>query len=158
MCQQNHEASRMQCEEVLREVFDKMEKSISNGSYLKPGGYQQYRDTLRHLSNDYSTRTHSQIMVQFNMHALLTFNCSGSSQQHLAALINIFHSDVVTVMKLKHENIYSLPGLQICLLLMFSLKHKTKNSEECTCYFLSKQQFVMIRDVKLETLKKKHHE
>ncbi len=66
------------------------------------------------------------------MHALLTFNCSGSTQQHLAALINIFHADVVTVMKLKHENIYTLPGLQICLLLLFSLKHKTKNAEECT--------------------------
>ncbi|XP_058604645.1 guanylate-binding protein 1-like [Onychostoma macrolepis] len=64
MCQQNHEASRMQCEEVLREVFDKMEKSISNGSYMKPGGYQQYRDTLRHLSSDYRARTHSQIMSE----------------------------------------------------------------------------------------------
>uniref|UniRef100_A0A8C2DSW3 GB1/RHD3-type G domain-containing protein n=1 Tax=Cyprinus carpio TaxID=7962 RepID=A0A8C2DSW3_CYPCA len=64
MCQQNHDASRMQCEEVLREVFDKLEKNISNGSYLKPGGYQQYRDTLRHLTNDYRARTHSQIMSE----------------------------------------------------------------------------------------------
>ncbi len=65
MCLQNHEASRMQCEEVLREVFDKMEKSISNGSYLKPGGYREYKDTLRLLIEDYRARTHSQIMVQF---------------------------------------------------------------------------------------------
>ncbi|XP_043076971.1 guanylate-binding protein 1 [Puntigrus tetrazona] len=64
MCQQNHEASRIQCEEVLREVFDELEKSVSNGSYLKPGGYQQYRDSLRHLTSDYRERTHSQIMSE----------------------------------------------------------------------------------------------
>ncbi|XP_050985109.1 guanylate-binding protein 1 isoform X2 [Labeo rohita] len=61
-CQQNQEASRMQCEDVLRDVFDKMEKSISDGSYLKPGGYQQYRDTLTQLTWDYRARTDSQIM------------------------------------------------------------------------------------------------
>ncbi|XP_073702962.1 NACHT, LRR and PYD domains-containing protein 1b allele 2-like [Garra rufa] len=52
--QQNREASRMRCEEVLRDVFDKMEKSISDGSYLKKrGGYQKYRDTLAQLTSDY---------------------------------------------------------------------------------------------------------
>ncbi|XP_059357404.1 guanylate-binding protein 1-like [Carassius carassius] len=64
MCQQNLEASRMQCEEILREVFDKLDKSISNGSYLKPGGCRQYSDTLSHLSSDYRARTHSQIMCE----------------------------------------------------------------------------------------------
>ncbi|XP_052387402.1 guanylate-binding protein 1 [Carassius gibelio] len=64
MCQQNHEASRSQCEEVLLVVFDKLEKSISNGSYLKPGGNQQYRDTLTQLTSDYRAKTHSQIMSE----------------------------------------------------------------------------------------------
>ncbi|KAK2900652.1 hypothetical protein Q8A67_008767 [Cirrhinus molitorella] len=64
MCQQNHEASRIQCEEVRCDVFDKMEKSFSIGLYLKPGGYRQYRDTLAQLTNDYRARTHSQIMSE----------------------------------------------------------------------------------------------
>lgn len=77
------------------------------------------------------------------MHALLTFNCSGRSQQHLAALINIFNADVITVMKLKHKN--------LCADVIF-LKAQNKNF---TYFFLSKKQFIMIRAVKLETLKKK---
>lgn len=63
MCQQNYQASLIQCEEVLREVFDKLEKSISDGSYLKPGGYGEYRDTLTQLTNDYREKTLSQITV-----------------------------------------------------------------------------------------------
>ncbi len=65
MCQQNHQVSVMQCEEVLREVFDKLEKSISDGSYLRPGGYQQYIDMLTQLTNDYRAKTQLQITVQF---------------------------------------------------------------------------------------------
>ncbi|KAK2900601.1 hypothetical protein Q8A67_008716 [Cirrhinus molitorella] len=64
MCQQNREASRKQCEEVVRDVFDKMENRISDGSYQKPGGYRQYRDTLTQLTSDYRARTHSQIMSE----------------------------------------------------------------------------------------------
>ncbi|XP_058613771.1 guanylate-binding protein 1-like [Onychostoma macrolepis] len=61
MCQQNHQVSVMQCEEVLHEVFDKLEKSISDGSYLRPGGYQQYIDMLTQLTNDYRAKTQLQI-------------------------------------------------------------------------------------------------
>ncbi|XP_067217981.1 guanylate-binding protein 1-like [Chanodichthys erythropterus] len=64
MCQQNHEASLMQCEEVLREVFDTLEKGISDGSYLKAGGYRQYRDKLAQLTKEYRARTQSQIMCE----------------------------------------------------------------------------------------------
>ncbi|XP_018972065.1 guanylate-binding protein 1-like [Cyprinus carpio] len=64
MCQQNHEASRIQCEEVRQEVFGKLEKSFSDGSYLKPGGYRQYRDMLTQLTSDYRAKTHSQIMSE----------------------------------------------------------------------------------------------
>ncbi|KAK9979972.1 hypothetical protein ABG768_013374 [Culter alburnus] len=64
MCQQNHEASLMQCEEVLREVFDTLEKGISDGLYLKAGGYRQYRDKLAQLTNEYRARTQSQIMCE----------------------------------------------------------------------------------------------
>ncbi|XP_073692971.1 guanylate-binding protein 1-like [Garra rufa] len=64
MCKQNYEASRMQCEEVKCDVFDKMEKSFSNGLYFKPGGYRQYRDTLTELTNDYRARTRTQIMSE----------------------------------------------------------------------------------------------
>ncbi|XP_048066573.1 guanylate-binding protein 1-like [Megalobrama amblycephala] len=64
MCQQNHEVSLMQCEEVLREVFDPLEKGISDGLYLKAGGYRQYRDKLAQLTNEYRARTQSQIMCE----------------------------------------------------------------------------------------------
>uniref|UniRef100_A0A671K1B9 Guanylate-binding protein 1-like n=1 Tax=Sinocyclocheilus anshuiensis TaxID=1608454 RepID=A0A671K1B9_9TELE len=53
MCQQNYDASRMQCEEVLHDVFDTLEKGISDRSYLKPGGSQKYIDMLRQLSEEY---------------------------------------------------------------------------------------------------------
>ncbi|XP_016304901.1 guanylate-binding protein 1-like [Sinocyclocheilus anshuiensis] len=45
-------------------VFDTLEKGVFDGSYPRSGGYRQYRDMLRHLTNDYRARTHSQIMVQ----------------------------------------------------------------------------------------------
>ncbi len=81
MCQQNQEESIKQCKAVLCEVFDTLEKGVFDGSYLRSGGYQEYRDTLRHLTNDYRARTHSQIMVQFtHMHALAGHN---STDQHL---------------------------------------------------------------------------
>ncbi|XP_051738799.1 guanylate-binding protein 1-like [Ctenopharyngodon idella] len=64
MCQQNHEASLMQCEEVLREVFDTLEKGISDGLYLKTGGYRQYRDMLRQLAEEYRAKTQSHIMCE----------------------------------------------------------------------------------------------
>ncbi|XP_073705193.1 guanylate-binding protein 2-like [Garra rufa] len=64
MCQQNYETSRMQCEEVLRDVFDRLEKGISDGSYLKPGGSQKYTDMLRQLSEEYRARTNLQIMSE----------------------------------------------------------------------------------------------
>ncbi|XP_067218606.1 guanylate-binding protein 1-like isoform X2 [Chanodichthys erythropterus] len=64
MCQQNHEASLMQCEEVLREVFDTLEKGISDGLYLKAGGYRQYRNKLAQLTKEYRARTQSQIMCE----------------------------------------------------------------------------------------------
>ncbi|KAF4117617.1 guanylate-binding protein 1-like isoform X2 [Onychostoma macrolepis] len=64
MCQQNQEESIQQCKAVLREVFDTLEKGVSDGSYLRSGGYRQYRDMLTQLTNDYRARTHSQIMSE----------------------------------------------------------------------------------------------
>ncbi|XP_052403554.1 guanylate-binding protein 1 [Carassius gibelio] len=64
MCQQNYDASRMQCEEVLHDVFDALEKGISDGSYLKPGGSQKYIDMFRQLAEEYRARTGSQIMSE----------------------------------------------------------------------------------------------
>ncbi|XP_067308592.1 guanylate-binding protein 1-like [Pseudorasbora parva] len=64
LCQQNHEASLMQCEAVRLEVFDKLEKGISDGLYLKPGGYRQYRDMLAQLAEEYRAETRSQIMCE----------------------------------------------------------------------------------------------
>ncbi|XP_043077031.1 guanylate-binding protein 1-like isoform X2 [Puntigrus tetrazona] len=62
ICRQNQEESIKQCKAVLLEVFDTLEKCVSDGLYLRPGGYQQYRHTLRYLTSDYRERTHSQIM------------------------------------------------------------------------------------------------
>uniref|UniRef100_A0A8C1V8C2 GB1/RHD3-type G domain-containing protein n=1 Tax=Cyprinus carpio TaxID=7962 RepID=A0A8C1V8C2_CYPCA len=62
LCQQNQEESIKQCKAVLHEVFDTLEKGVFDGSYLKSGGYRQYRDMLGHLTNDYRARTRSQIM------------------------------------------------------------------------------------------------
>ncbi|KAK7163478.1 hypothetical protein R3I93_007515 [Phoxinus phoxinus] len=64
MCQQNLQASHMQCETVLCEVFDTLEKGISDGLYLKPGGYRQFRDMLAQLAKEYRARTQSQIMCE----------------------------------------------------------------------------------------------
>ncbi|XP_059357431.1 guanylate-binding protein 1-like [Carassius carassius] len=64
MCQQNYDASRMQCEEVLHDVFDALEKGISDRSYLKPGGSQKYIDMFRQLAEEYRARTDSQIMSE----------------------------------------------------------------------------------------------
>ncbi|XP_016385412.1 guanylate-binding protein 1-like [Sinocyclocheilus rhinocerous] len=64
ICQQNQEESVQQCEAVLREVFDTLEESVVDGSYLRPGGYRQYKDTLTQLTNDYRARTRSQIMSE----------------------------------------------------------------------------------------------
>ncbi|XP_051738776.1 guanylate-binding protein 1-like isoform X2 [Ctenopharyngodon idella] len=64
MCQQNQEQSIRECEAVLLNVFDKLEKGISDGSYLKPGGYRQYRDMFRHMAEEYRARTQSQIMSE----------------------------------------------------------------------------------------------
>ncbi|KAL0201273.1 hypothetical protein M9458_004460, partial [Cirrhinus mrigala] len=62
MCQQNQEKSVKQCESVLHTVFDTLEKGVFDGSYLRPGGYRQYRDTLKQLTHDYKERTRSLIM------------------------------------------------------------------------------------------------
>uniref|UniRef100_A0A8C1JRF8 GB1/RHD3-type G domain-containing protein n=1 Tax=Cyprinus carpio TaxID=7962 RepID=A0A8C1JRF8_CYPCA len=62
LLQQNQEESIKQCKAVLHEVFDTLEKGVFDGSYLKSGGYRQYRDMLGHLTNDYRARTRSQIM------------------------------------------------------------------------------------------------
>uniref|UniRef100_A0A8C2DSS1 GB1/RHD3-type G domain-containing protein n=1 Tax=Cyprinus carpio TaxID=7962 RepID=A0A8C2DSS1_CYPCA len=62
LCQQNQEESIKHCKAVLHEVFDTLEKGVFDGSYLKSGGYRQYRDMLGHLTNDYRARTRSQIM------------------------------------------------------------------------------------------------
>ncbi|XP_016108047.1 guanylate-binding protein 1-like [Sinocyclocheilus grahami] len=64
ICQQNQEESVQQCEAILCEVFDTLEESVVDGSYLRPGGYRQYKDTLTQLTNDYRARTHSQIMSE----------------------------------------------------------------------------------------------
>uniref|UniRef100_A0A8C2J9Y5 GB1/RHD3-type G domain-containing protein n=1 Tax=Cyprinus carpio TaxID=7962 RepID=A0A8C2J9Y5_CYPCA len=87
MCQQNHEASRIQCEEVRQEVFGKLEKSSSDGSYLKPGGYRQYRDMLTQLTSDYRAKTHSQIMVHLRhvcfCSRLIVWEGHNSTDKHL---------------------------------------------------------------------------
>ncbi|XP_077078034.1 guanylate-binding protein 2-like isoform X2 [Siphateles boraxobius] len=64
ICQQNGEESVKQCEAVLHNVFDKLEKGIFDGSYLKPGGYRQFRVILAQLANEYRTRTQSQMMSE----------------------------------------------------------------------------------------------
>ncbi|KAG1934981.1 guanylate-binding protein 1 isoform X5 [Pimephales promelas] len=64
ICQQNREESVIQCEAVLHTVFDKLKKGISDGSYLKPGGYRLYRDMLTQLTNEYRARSQSQMMSE----------------------------------------------------------------------------------------------
>ncbi|XP_026061118.1 guanylate-binding protein 1-like [Carassius auratus] len=64
MCQQNQEESIQQCKAILHEVFEPLEKGVFDGSYMRSGGYQEYKDMLRHLTSDYRTRTRSQIMSE----------------------------------------------------------------------------------------------
>ncbi|XP_051555404.1 guanylate-binding protein 1-like [Myxocyprinus asiaticus] len=64
MCQQNLEESVRQCEADLHDVFYTLEKGISDGLFMKPGGYNEYRDTITHLANKYKEQTRTQIMSE----------------------------------------------------------------------------------------------
>ncbi|XP_051990667.1 guanylate-binding protein 1 [Xyrauchen texanus] len=64
MCQQNLDESVRQCEADLHHVFDTLEKGISDGLFMKPGGYNEYRDTITHLANKYREKTRTQIMSE----------------------------------------------------------------------------------------------
>lgn len=63
MCYQNQEEFLRQCEEVQRDVFETLEDDISDGLYMKPGGYREYKDRLAQLTSVYRFRTHSKLMV-----------------------------------------------------------------------------------------------
>ncbi|XP_051557004.1 guanylate-binding protein 1-like isoform X2 [Myxocyprinus asiaticus] len=64
LCEQNKEASVRECQTVLLCVFEPLENALRDGSYLKPGGYRQYRDTLSKLAEEYRSQTHTQIMSE----------------------------------------------------------------------------------------------
>ncbi|XP_051983652.1 guanylate-binding protein 1-like [Xyrauchen texanus] len=63
-CVQNKEASVSECQTVLLCVFDPLENALRDGSYLKPGGYRQFRDTLAKLAEEYRSQAHSLIMSE----------------------------------------------------------------------------------------------
>lgn len=65
MCYQNQEEFIRQCEAVRRDVFETLENAISAGLFMKPGGYREYKDTLKELIRVYRTKTQSKLMVQY---------------------------------------------------------------------------------------------
>ncbi|XP_051990510.1 guanylate-binding protein 1-like [Xyrauchen texanus] len=64
LCEQNKEASVRECQTILLRVFEPLENALCDGSYMKPGGYKQYRDKLSQLAEEYRSQTHTQIMSE----------------------------------------------------------------------------------------------
>ncbi|XP_057189449.1 guanylate-binding protein 1-like [Triplophysa rosa] len=64
MCYQNQEEFIKQCEAVQRDVFETLENAISAGLYMRPGGYREYKDALKELTNEYRTKTRSKLMSE----------------------------------------------------------------------------------------------
>ncbi|KAI5092913.1 guanylate-binding protein 1 [Silurus meridionalis] len=64
LCGQNREECLNACKLELKRVFTPLEEAIGDGSFMRPGGYRQYRDQLQSLTNEYKARTHKQMMSE----------------------------------------------------------------------------------------------
>nr|XP_055059162.1 guanylate-binding protein 1 [Misgurnus anguillicaudatus] len=64
MCYQNQEEFLRQCEDIQRNVFESLEEDISDGVYMKPGGYKEYKDLLAQLTSVYRDSTRSKLMSE----------------------------------------------------------------------------------------------
>ncbi|XP_072541476.1 guanylate-binding protein 1-like [Salminus brasiliensis] len=62
MCRQNQDECEQECRSVLESVFAPLESDLMEGSFMQPGGYQKYRDTLQRLTDEYRARTHTRLM------------------------------------------------------------------------------------------------
>ncbi|XP_036418328.1 guanylate-binding protein 1 [Colossoma macropomum] len=64
LCSQNQDECMRVCHSALECVFAPLEESLNDGSFMKPGGYQDYRDTLKRLTKEYRQRTLTQLMSE----------------------------------------------------------------------------------------------
>ncbi|KAF7692588.1 hypothetical protein HF521_010198 [Silurus meridionalis] len=75
LCDRNRKESLNICKRELVQVFAPLETAISDGSFMRPGGYKQYRDHLQRLTYLFKARTHKQWMDEFGRNILLADKC-----------------------------------------------------------------------------------
>ncbi|XP_022519958.1 guanylate-binding protein 1 [Astyanax mexicanus] len=71
-CGQNKNQCEIQCGEELREVFAPLEEGLRDGTFMLPGGYRKYRDTVLRLTAEYRKRTHTLFMCEEVLNEYLT--------------------------------------------------------------------------------------
>ncbi|XP_063040020.1 guanylate-binding protein 1-like [Engraulis encrasicolus] len=62
LCKRNVKESHKLCWEVLRQVFASLEDGISSGSFMRPGGYEEYRSELDRGVEHYRSKTGKGLM------------------------------------------------------------------------------------------------
>ncbi|XP_076864133.1 guanylate-binding protein 3-like [Brachyhypopomus gauderio] len=62
LCHQNQEECIRVCKSKLTRVFAPLEEALSEGSFMRPGGYQEYRSTVKRLTQEYRSYTDGQLM------------------------------------------------------------------------------------------------
>ncbi|KAL2098616.1 hypothetical protein ACEWY4_005096 [Coilia grayii] len=64
LCKRNVKESRKVCWSVIRRVFASLEHELSNGSYMRPGGYNDFRSALDHGAQVYRSEKGKGIMSE----------------------------------------------------------------------------------------------
>ncbi|MCJ8745026.1 hypothetical protein PDJAM_G00125580 [Pangasius djambal] len=89
----NNEECLNVCKLELTRVFTPLEKAMNDGSFMRPGGYREYRGQLQSLIHEYKARTHKQLMSeevlsqylkekdQFGKNILLADQCLTEAEQ-----------------------------------------------------------------------------
>ncbi|KAM9439448.1 guanylate-binding protein 7-like [Clarias gariepinus] len=92
-CNQNKEEWSNVCKRELNQVFSQLEAAMKNGSFMRPGGYTEYRNKLQSCTNDYKARTSKTFMSeevlskylrdneQFEKNILLADQCLNAAEQ-----------------------------------------------------------------------------
>ncbi|KAF5892052.1 guanylate-binding protein 1-like, partial [Clarias magur] len=96
-CNQNREEWSNVCKRDLNQVFTQLETAMKNGSFMRPGGYTEYRNKLQSCTNEYRARTQKQFMSeevlskylreneQFEKNILLADQCLNAAEQRKEA-------------------------------------------------------------------------
>ncbi|XP_076837095.1 guanylate-binding protein 3-like [Brachyhypopomus gauderio] len=61
-CHQNQKECILVCKSKLTKVFAPLEEALNEGSFMRCGGYQEYRSTVKRLTQEYRAHTDGQLM------------------------------------------------------------------------------------------------